>query len=117
MESTRRKFLRRPYRALTANAENPGVITSQLTACYTTLGVGRAQIAPPAPRPMPYINTSPSVSVIGDNSQAVNYRPFLRRWTGSAWAVERYGPVFTATTSGKYTTWNQNGGTAELSPR
>jgi hypothetical protein len=125
MKHTPRTSLRRPYRALlacvlavglslagapAANAANPGVTVSQLTACYTTLGVGRAQVAAPAPRPMPYINTSPNVHVIGDNSQAVTYRPYLRRWTGTAWVIDRYGPTFTGTTSAMYTTWNQNGG-------
>lgn len=125
MEHSRRTTLRRSYQALlacvlalglslagaqAAGAASSTFLLSQLTGCVTTLGVGRAHVSPPTPGPMPYINTSPNVHVIGDNTQAVTYRPYLRRWTGSAWVIDRYGPVFTGTTSGLYTTWNQNGG-------
>lgn len=96
--------------AAPADAASGQILTLQKNYCYNPAnGLGTAQVPAPGLRPMPR-NYNPNISVVGDDSQRVTYRPYLQRWTGTSWVIDRHGPVFTGTTGMVYTTWDQSNG-------
>lgn len=80
--------------------------------CYSPAsGLGAAQVGAPIVHPMPYTNYNAIGGLIGDNNQRVTYRPFMQRWTGTSWVMDRLGPVFTGTASVLYPfSWDQGNG-------